>query len=91
MEDNIPTPELEPEQTQPKAILDGWMTRAELAKELGVCVDTLGRWQTMRIASVPCADGSLNTRLVKWQRSCGGLVSQPSGSLAWIIVMICIA
>ncbi|KZK95272.1 MULTISPECIES: helix-turn-helix domain-containing protein [unclassified Pseudovibrio] len=51
MEDNVPTPELE--QTEPKAILDGWMTRAELAKELGVCVDTLGRWQTMRIGP-PC-------------------------------------
>ncbi|WP_108819480.1 helix-turn-helix domain-containing protein [Pseudovibrio sp. Alg231-02] len=51
MEDNVPTLELE--QTEPKAILDGWMTRAELAKELGVCVDTLGRWQTMRIGP-PC-------------------------------------
>ena len=51
MDETIPTPELEA--SEPKAILDGWMTRAELAKELGVCVDTLGRWQTMRIGP-PC-------------------------------------
>lgn len=51
LEDHIPISELE--QSQPKAILDGWMTRAELAKELGVCVNTLSRWQTMRIGP-PC-------------------------------------
>ncbi|SFL19598.1 hypothetical protein SAMN04488518_12112 [Pseudovibrio ascidiaceicola] len=54
MEDNIPTPELEPQQTRLRAIFDGWMTRAELAKELDVCVNTLSRRQTMRI-SLPCA------------------------------------
>ncbi|KZL13846.1 hypothetical protein [Pseudovibrio sp. Ad26] len=54
MEDNIPTPELEPQQTRLRAILDGWMTRAELAKELDVCVNTLSRRQTMRIG-LPCA------------------------------------
>lgn len=29
-------------------LLDGWMSRAELAEELGVCVDTLMRWERRR-------------------------------------------
>jgi transcriptional regulator with XRE-family HTH domain len=29
-------------------LLDGWMSRAELAAELGVCVDTLMRWERRR-------------------------------------------
>lgn len=29
-------------------ILDGWMTRAELAEALGVVEDTLSRWATER-------------------------------------------
>ena len=30
-------------------VLDEWMTRRALAQELGVSVDTLGRWETCRI------------------------------------------
>ncbi len=30
------------------SLLDGWMSRAELAAELGVCVDTLMRWERRR-------------------------------------------
>lgn len=30
------------------SLLDGWMSRAELAEELGVCVDTLMRWERRR-------------------------------------------
>lgn len=29
-------------------LLNGWMSRAELAEELGVCVDTLMRWERRR-------------------------------------------
>ena len=29
-------------------LLDGWMSRAELAAELGVCADTLMRWERRR-------------------------------------------
>lgn len=34
--------------TEP-TVLDGWMTRRELAEALGVTEDTLGRWHTRRI------------------------------------------
>ncbi|MFC3118935.1 helix-turn-helix transcriptional regulator [Jhaorihella thermophila] len=30
-------------------LLDGWFSREELARELGVSVDTLARWETRRI------------------------------------------
>ncbi len=30
-------------------VLDEWMTRRALARELGVSVDTLARWETCRI------------------------------------------
>lgn len=30
-------------------LLDDWMSRAELALELGLSVDTLARWETRRI------------------------------------------
>ncbi|NOX40138.1 MAG: helix-turn-helix domain-containing protein [Alphaproteobacteria bacterium] len=31
-----------------KSLLEGWITRDELAAELGVSVDTLARWETLR-------------------------------------------
>lgn len=34
-------------------LLDGWLTRAQVAKEIGVSVDTLARWETRRIGP-PC-------------------------------------
>lgn len=34
-------------------LLDGWMSRAELACELGLSTDTLARWETRRIGP-PC-------------------------------------
>ncbi len=30
------------------SLLEGWISRAELARELGVSVDTLARWETSR-------------------------------------------
>lgn len=33
---------------QPPAVLEEWLTRAELAAELGVTVDTLCRWECRR-------------------------------------------
>jgi hypothetical protein len=35
------------------ALLDGWLTRAQVATEIGVSVDTLQRWETRRIGP-PC-------------------------------------
>lgn len=32
-----------------RPLLDGWLTRAEVAAEIGVSVDTLARWETRRI------------------------------------------
>lgn len=37
-----------PPQETSTNLLDGWMSRAELAAELGVCVDTLMRWERRR-------------------------------------------
>jgi transcriptional regulator with XRE-family HTH domain len=34
-------------------LLTGWLTRAEVASEIGVSVDTLARWETRRIGP-PC-------------------------------------
>lgn len=34
-------------------LLDGWLTRAEVAAEIGVSIDTLARWETRRIGP-PC-------------------------------------
>lgn len=48
----VETPqEIETEAPPPEAstgLLDGWMSRAELAAELGICVDTLMRWERRR-------------------------------------------
>ena len=33
---------------QTKAVLAGWITRNELARELGITTDTLGRWAAQR-------------------------------------------
>lgn len=44
------------DQTNPAgtpALLDGWLTRARVAQEIGISVDTLQRWQTRRIGP-PC-------------------------------------
>ncbi len=42
-------PQIEtPTQETSGSLLDGWMSRAELAAELGVCVDTLMRWERRR-------------------------------------------
>ncbi|HZT26524.1 MAG TPA: helix-turn-helix domain-containing protein [Pseudolabrys sp.] len=35
------------------ALLDGWLSRAQIATEIGVSVDTLQRWETRRIGP-PC-------------------------------------
>ena len=35
------------------ALLDGWLTRAQVAAEIGVSVDTLQRWETRRVGP-PC-------------------------------------
>ena len=44
--------EMEQAETAPharsKGLLAGWISRQELARELGLCVDTLGRWQRQR-------------------------------------------
>ncbi len=32
----------------PSSLLDGWLTRADVAAEIGVSVDTLQRWETRR-------------------------------------------
>ncbi|MDO5643726.1 MAG: transcriptional regulator [Paracoccus sp. (in: a-proteobacteria)] len=34
-------------------LTDGWMSRTDLARELGLTVDTLARWETRRIGP-PC-------------------------------------
>lgn len=34
-------------------LLIGWLTRAQVASEIGVSVDTLARWETRRIGP-PC-------------------------------------
>ena len=34
-------------------LLDGWLTRAKVAAEIGVSIDTLARWETRRIGP-PC-------------------------------------
>jgi hypothetical protein len=31
------------------ALLDGWLDRAELARQLALSVDTLQRWETRRV------------------------------------------
>lgn len=43
---NIPGDEL-------SGLLEGWLNRIELSAELGISVDTLGRWETRRIGP-PC-------------------------------------
>ena len=35
-------------------LLEGWLSRAEVAAGIGVCVDTLARWELRRIGP-PCA------------------------------------
>jgi len=38
---------------KPGGLLDDWMSREELARELKLSVDTLARWETRRIGP-PC-------------------------------------
>lgn len=38
---------------EPPGLLEGWLNRAELSAELGISVDTLGRWETRRVGP-PC-------------------------------------
>lgn len=38
---------------KPGSVLEDWMSRAELATELGLTADTLARWETRRIGP-PC-------------------------------------
>ncbi|MGE0751464.1 MAG: helix-turn-helix transcriptional regulator [Variibacter sp.] len=45
-DDNTPAGEAGP-------LLGGWLTRAQVATEIGVSVDTLQRWETRRIGP-PC-------------------------------------
>lgn len=49
-QDPHPTPTAAPENM---AVLDGWMTRPELAEKINVSVDTLARWETQRTGP-PC-------------------------------------
>lgn len=35
------------------ALLDGWLSRSQVAREVGVSIDTLARWETRRIGP-PC-------------------------------------
>ncbi|HVY03855.1 MAG TPA: helix-turn-helix domain-containing protein [Caulobacterales bacterium] len=34
-------------------LLDGWLTRAEVAAEIGMSIDTLARWESRRVGP-PC-------------------------------------
>jgi hypothetical protein len=43
----------EPGETGTGPLLEGWLTRAQVAAEIGVSVDTLQRWETRRIGP-PC-------------------------------------
>ena len=47
------------------ALLEGWISRGELARELSVSVDTLGRWETRR-SGPPCVRAG---RKVLYRRS----------------------
>jgi hypothetical protein len=38
---------------EPASLLGGWLSRAQVAAEIGVSVDTLQRWETRRIGP-PC-------------------------------------
>lgn len=47
---------MEGQQAEPTGrtpLLDGWLTRTNVATEIGVSVDTLARWETRRIGP-PC-------------------------------------
>lgn len=47
------TAESEDSRPAGSGLLDDWMSRDDLAAELGVSVDTLSRWETRRIGP-PC-------------------------------------
>ena len=52
-------------QEPPKALLAGWISRKELAGELNLAVDTLGRWEARRVGP-PCVRAG---RKVLYRRS----------------------
>ncbi len=56
--------QLRPETAAP-TVLAGWISRAELAGELGISVDTLGRWEARRVGP-PCVRAG---RKVLYRRS----------------------
>lgn len=56
--------EIVPDMTAP-ALLAGWISRGELARELGISVDTLGRWEARRVGP-PCVRAG---RKVLYRRS----------------------
>ena len=41
------------DETAPGKLLDGWLTRRQVAEEVGVSVDTLERWENRRCGP-PC-------------------------------------
>jgi hypothetical protein len=56
-------PQTEPEMTA-TALLSGWISRKDLADELNVTVDTLGRWEARRFGP-PCVRAG---RMVLYRR-----------------------
>lgn len=52
-------------ETTAPALLDGWISRGELARELSLSVDTLGRWEARRFGP-PCVRAG---RRVLYRRS----------------------
>ena len=52
-------------ETTAPALLEGWISRGELARELSLSVDTLGRWEARRFGP-PCVRAG---RKVLYRRS----------------------
>lgn len=43
------TQHAQPEDQDQARLLNGWLTRAEVAAEIGVSIDTLQRWESARV------------------------------------------